>query len=143
MIMVKYWLALTDDENWESVRKNNIYAVKSENQYNNLKQGDYLVIYLIPKRICAIYKIKSMPSKKKVKFNQKEFKYYFDLTQKLTLKEPLEINNWSSGKNIPENLSIFKGTVRWGTVLMGRSIINITQSDYKYLETEMIKNASI
>ena len=141
--MTKYWLALSDDENWKIIRANNIYAVKSENQYNPLKGGDFLVMYLIPKRICAIYEIKSMPSRKKIKFNQNKFKYYFDIKPKLILHEPIEINNWSSGKNIPDNLSIFKGTMRWGTVLMGRSIINITKADYDYLEKEMIKNASI
>ena len=141
--MTKYWLALSDDENWKIIRANNIYAVKSENQYNPLKGGDFLVMYLIPKRICAIYEIKSIPSRKKIKFKQNEFKYYFDIKPKLILREPIEINNWSSGKNIPDNLSIFKGTLRWGTVLMGRSIISITKSDYEYLEKEMIKNASI
>ncbi|MBI2663801.1 EVE domain-containing protein [Candidatus Woesearchaeota archaeon] len=132
--MTKYWLALTDEENWEKIQSNNIYAVKSENQYNLIKKGDRLVIYLIPKRICATFEIKSIPSQKKVRFRNKQFKYYIDIEPKLILKNPIEINNWSSGKNIPANLSIFKNTLRWGTVLMGRSIINITPSDYIYLE---------
>lgn len=141
--MTKCWLALTDDENWEKIKCNNIYAVKSENQYKLLKVGDHLVIYLIPKRICALYKIKSIPSLQKIKFNREEFRHYFDIEPRLILQEPIEINSWSSSKNIPDNLSIFKGTVRWGTVLMGRSIIEITQSDCNYLEKEMRKNASI
>jgi len=141
--MVNYWLALTDDENWETIRANNIYAVRSKNQYNLLKAGDCLVMYLIPKRICAIYEIRSMQSRQNIKLNHKEFKYYFDIIPTLILHEPIEINRQSSSKHIPDTLSIFKGTVRWGTVLMGRSIIKITQSDYDYLEKEMEKNACV
>lgn len=141
--MAMCWLTLTNDENWKTIRSNNIYAVKSEKQYNLIRAGDNLVMYLIPKRICALYKVKSIPSKQKKKFSSNKFKYYFDIEPKMILKEPIEINNWSKTKNIPNKLSIFKDAVRWGTVLMGRSIVRITQSDYNYLEQEMKKNASI
>lgn len=139
----KFWLALTDDDNWEIIKSNGIYAVKSVNQYNKLCKGDRLVIYLIPKRICALYEIESLSSSKNKKFKSDDFKYYFDIKPILILDEPVKITNKLKSKKIVDNLSIFKGTIRWGTVLMGRSIIEITQSDYDYLEKVMKKYAPI
>lgn len=139
----KFWVALTDDNNWKIIRSNEIYAIKSVNQYNKLRKGDRLVIYLIPKRVCALYEIESLSSCQNKKFNKDDFKYYFDIKPIFILDEPMEIINIWKSKKILDNLSIFKGSTKWGTVLMGRSIIEITQSDYHYLKREMEKYASI
>jgi len=138
--MTKFWMTLTNDENWDMIRLNGIYAVKSKKHYDQLNEGDKIVMYLIPKRICALYEIKSIPSKQDWRFKNKEFKYYFDIKPNLILKNPLQISTKSTGKEIINNVSIFREAKRWGTVLMGRTIIEITGDDYDYVKKEMDKS---
>ena len=64
------------------------------------------------------------------KTSQDEFGFgSFSVNTKKIPKNPLDISLGIIGM-----LSIFKNTVRWGTVLMGRSIIEITKEDYKYIK---------
>jgi predicted RNA-binding protein len=141
--MKKYWIAITNDENWELIKLNNVYAVKTINEFNRLTVGDKLILYLKPKKICAVYEVLSLKSNNYSLFKDTQFQHSLNIRPVLTLVHPFEINNKKMGKTFIKNISIFKNARKWGTVLMGRSIIEITQNDYKFIKKEMEKYASI
>ena len=137
--MTKYWLALTNQENWHIIKHHSIYALNSENKFNQLTKGDKIVIYLIPKQLSGLFFISNFNSKTKVRFKGKEYKYYFDIKPIKILSEPILVCNKQSKGIIVENLSIFKNIKgkKWGTVLMGSSIIEITERDYDLIKNEI------
>lgn len=138
--MIRYWLTLTNQENWEIIRNHLIYAINSDNKFNLLHEGDKLVMYLIPKQICGLFSITKLNSEKKVRFKNKDYRYYFDLQTLLILDIPLLVCNKRSRGPIVEQVSIFKNAKRWGTVLMGTPIIEITEDDYLFIKEHLQEN---
>lgn len=137
--LVKYWFIITDNNNWEIIKKHNIYAINSDNKYKLLNIGDFLVMYLLPKQISGIFKIVNLNSIKTQKFPNKKYKYYFDIIPLIILKSPILIDDkWSKFKLL-ENISLFKKAKRWGAVIMGKSILEITKKDFEIFENQ-IKN---
>jgi predicted RNA-binding protein len=137
---MRYWLTLTDQENWEIIKKHRIYAINSDNKINLLKIGDKLVMYLIPKQISGIFSISKLNTEIKVKFKNKDYKYYFELEPLLIINKPLLVCNKRSRGPIVEQVSIFKNAKRWGTVLMGTPIIEITEDDYLFIQKQIKDN---
>jgi len=137
---MRYWLTLTDQENWEIIKKHRIYAINSDNKINLLKIGDKLVMYLIPKQISGIFSISKLNTEIKVKFKNKDYKYYFELEPLLIINKPLLVCNKRSRGPIVEQVSIFKNAKRWGTVLMGTHIIEITEDDYLFIQKQIKDN---
>tara|TARA_Y100000310_G_C20504240_1_gene725596 strand:- start:323 stop:760 length:438 start_codon:yes stop_codon:yes gene_type:complete len=138
----RYWLVITNDENWDLIQKNNIYAINSDNKYKQLQEGDFVVIYLVPKQISGIYKIKNLKSRKYIKFTNKKYKYYFDMIPLIILNSPILIDDKWSKTRIIKHISIFKNAKRWGAVLMGKSILEITKEDFKIFK-EALTNKEI
>ena len=138
----RYWLVITNDENWDLIQKNNIYAINSDNKYKQLQEGDFVVIYLVPKQISGIYKIKNLKSRKYIKFTNKKYKYYFDMIPLIILNSPILIDDKWSITRIIKHISIFKNAKRWGAVLMGKSILEITKEDFKIFK-EALTNKEI
>ena len=131
--MVKYWLTLTDKNNWEIIKENNIYAVKSKKILDILSVGDVIVMYLIPKRIVGIFQIENLKSNKRVKTISKGYSYIFDIKPSIILSEPFIVIQ-KGKRDFINKISIFKNISRWGTILMGRSVIRITREDYVYIK---------
>jgi len=136
--MVNYWLTLTDEENWNIIKENNIYAVKSEELLKQFSVGDLLVMYLIPKQISGIFEIKKLKTSKQIKFNSKEYSYFIDITPLKILSSPFEVSR-KGNRSFIDNISIFKNSSRWGTILMGRSVIKLIKEDYEYIKKSLNK----
>lgn len=133
-IMGKYWLMITDEENWEIIKVWNVYATKTEKLISELQKGDKVVMYLIKTQISGLFEIESLKSNKNVRFKDSEYKFFIDLKPIIILKEAINITSKWNNPKIIENVSIFKNSLRWGTILMGRSIIEITKDDYEYIK---------
>lgn len=132
--MGKYWLMITDEENWEIIKVWNVYATKTEKLISELQKGDKVVMYLIKTQISGLFEIESLKSNKNVRFKDSEYKFFIDLKPIIILKEAINITSKWNNPKIIENVSIFKNSLRWGTILMGRSIIEITKDDYEYIK---------
>ncbi len=135
--MVKYWLMITDEENWEVIKTWHVYGTKTEKLISELKQGDKVVMYLIRTQISGLFEIESLKSNKNIRFNDEEYKFFIDLKPIKILKKTINITSKWDNPKIIENVSIFKNSLRWGTILMGRSIIEITKDDYEYIKGQV------
>jgi predicted RNA-binding protein len=131
----RYWFTITDDINWEIIKKHKIYAINSENKFTLLNKGDFMVMYLVPKQISGIFKITNLESNEKQRFVNKNYKYYFDIKPIIILQSPILINDKWSNHKIIEKISIFKNAKRWGAVMMGKSILEITKKDFEIFES--------
>lgn len=68
--MVKYWLRVTDEKNWEAVKRQKVWGVSQKNQrlLERTEKGDVLVFYVKPKRIAGSFKIISEPFESEEEF---------------------------------------------------------------------------
>jgi predicted RNA-binding protein len=128
---------ITDEENWEVIKTWHVYGTKTEKLISELKQGDKVVMYLIRTQISGLFEIESLKSNKNIRFNDEEYKFFIDLKPIKILKKTINITSKWDNPKIIENVSIFKNSLRWGTILMGRSIIEITKDDYEYIKGQV------
>ena len=133
--MIKnFWLTITNMENWKIIKDKSIYAFNEKNKksFDELKIGDYIVMYVTPKKIGGLFKIVSKSIKEKVKFNGDNYLHQIKLKELLIPKQEIDVN-----EKIVQNISIFKNSLRWGTILFGRSIKKITKEDFVYIKSLM------
>jgi predicted RNA-binding protein len=53
-LLVNYWLCVTNEDNWKVVRARKVWGVperRGKRQIEGVRPGDYLVFYVIPKKI--------------------------------------------------------------------------------------------
>ena len=131
--MKRYWLFITDEKNWKIIKRKKIYAVKENylKKFNQVQNDDLAIIYVKAKKIGGIFMIKSKEKSTQILFKDKEYKYKFNLGEKIVGKDSLEMSSM-----LIQKLSIFKNIKnvnRWGSVLMGRAIIQIKKEDINYI----------
>ena len=100
-----------------------------------MKVGDKMVIYVIPKKIGGLYEISNVNYTGSINLPDGKYPYRIALKARLVPKEMTEVTAKTIG-----DLSIFRHTLRWGTVLMGRSIVQIKQADYNKIK-RLIRDA--
>jgi predicted RNA-binding protein len=130
----KYWLFVTSEENWKTIKRRNIFGFneKSKKDLDKLNLKDVAIIYIKGKKIGGIFEIVSLQYTKKIKFAEGEYPYMIELRKIKLPKESLEVTD-----KLIQNISIFKGKLRWGTILMGRATKQINQEDYLYIKELM------
>lgn len=134
--MVRFWLMVTNLANWELVRDRDVYGFDDRNQKYmvNLSEGDCVVIYVKPKMLGGIFKIENRNfNGLDMKFKDGHYPHKIKLDKLSVPDKPIKVR-----EDIVRNISIFKGTKRWGTVLMGRSLREITESDFGYIKSLMV-----
>lgn len=59
--MANYWMCVTNEENWDVIKKRNIWGVpeRDKQRIQAVKTGDILVIYVMPKKIGGVFKATS------------------------------------------------------------------------------------
>ena len=134
--MTNYWLMITDIENWQIIKEHQIYATNSKKIFESLHKGDKAVMYLIPKQICGLFKISNLTSNKDIKFVNKDYEYYFELTPQVIPEHPKSITKKDKVEFI-RKISIFKNTSHWGGIIMGKSILEITEEDYELFKSKV------
>ena len=129
-----YWLTITNMENWEIIKSNLVYAFNENNKKNfeELSKGDLIVMYVTPKKFGGLFKISSKSVENKTKFKGDNYLHQIKLKKILIPKYEIDVN-----EKIVQNISIFKNSMRWGTILFGRSIKKITREDFDYIKSLM------
>jgi len=129
---MKYWLCVTNDENWEVVKRSKVWGVprRSRGFIEQVKPGDLLVFYVSPKKIAGIFKAisESFQDDEKIfsyqGFGREEiFPYRVKLEPVLIAQEPLQFDNL-----IPK-LRFIVNKKRW-TGYLRRAMIDIPKEDY-------------
>lgn len=131
----RYWLFVTDEDNWKIIRDKEIYGFneKSKKDLEKLQLGDSVVIYIKGKKIGGVFEITNLNEITTTKFKGDNYENKIKLKKIFIPNYPSEFK-----KNMVNNISIFKDKSRWGTILMGRATREINEQDYKYFE-EILK----
>jgi len=127
----KYWLFVTNDENWKTIKIKSIYGFndKGKRDLEKLNIRDLVIIYIKGKKIGGIFEIKSLKANPLIKFAEGDYPYKIELKKIIIPKSIMELT-----EKIINNISIFKGQKRWGTILMGRATKEISKEDYYYIK---------
>ena len=127
----KYWLFVTNNGNWKTIKSKSTYGFndKSKRYLERLNIGDLVIIYIKGKRIGGIFEIKSLKANPLIKFAEGDYPYKIELKKITIPKVVMELT-----EKIINNISIFKGQKRWGTILMGRATKEISKEDYFYIK---------
>jgi predicted RNA-binding protein len=132
----KYWLFVTNDANWKTIKDKKIFGFdeKGIKDLKKLTIGDLVIIYIKGKKIGGIFEIKSLKLESKVRFREGNYPYKIKLKKILIPKEFLDLT-----EKIINNISIFRGLPRWGVILMGRATKEIQQADFYYIKNILEK----
>jgi len=134
---VNYWLCVTNEDNWNVVKKQKVWGVpekRGSRQIVAVKPGDFLVFYVTPKRIGGIFKAVSEPFESKEKifnwadFGREElFPYRVKLEPTVIAEEPVPFDK------VVKKLSFTRGIKRW-SVLLRRAMFKISAKDFEVIE---------
>lgn len=131
--MVNYWLCVTNEDNWNVVKTHKIWGVpekRGKRQIEGVRSGDYLVFYVVPKRVGGIFKVVSEPFESWEKvfswadFGREVFPYRVKLRQIVVAGEPVSFDK------VVGKLSFTKGRRRW-SVMLRRAMFRISERDFE------------
>ena len=130
--MVNYWICVTNEDNWEIIRKKEIWGVpkRFRKLIGKVRKGDLLVFYVCPKKISGIFQAISEPFENKERlfscegFGREEvFPYRVRLKPSVVAKEYVQFDDLIS------KLQFIVKKKKWRAYLR-RSMIAIPKEDY-------------
>ena len=139
---MSYWLCITTEENWNVIRKKNVWGVqeKHRNTIGRVKAGDKCLIYvmstkkddeMIPPRIMASYEVTSTVKTDKSKIfkpperNRNEtFPLRIKLKPERVFKKPVEF------KPLIPKLRFIKNKQKWTGHIQSKAMREIPEEDY-------------
>lgn len=132
----KYWLFVTNDTNWKTIKNKKIFGFddRGRRDLEKLNIEDLVIMYIKGKKIGGIFEIKSLMVVNNIKFKDGNYPYKISLKKVLIPKEFLDLT-----EKMINNISIFKGMKKWGTILMGRATKEISKEDYYYIKEILAK----
>jgi len=135
-----YWLTITNMENWQIIKEKEIYAFNESNKryFDELRIGDFLVMYVIPKKIGGLFQVISKKENEKTNLKGDKYIHKVKIKKIIVPKSEIEVTD-----KIVQNISIFKNSIRWGTILFGRSIKKITKEDYNFVKSLIVRQEDV
>ena len=134
--MVNYWLCITNEENWEVLKKRKVWGVSERNkgQIKGVKPGDALVFYVKPKRLAGIFKAISEPFRSDERiFSTTGFTEEETFPHRVKLEPMIIPEELMSFKELIPKLKFITNKERWGAYLR-RAILTIPKGDYEILD---------
>lgn len=140
---MKYWFCITNEENWEVVKKRKIWGIieRYQNQAGKVEAHDLLTFYVKPKRIGGIFKTVSTIFKSNerifdtVGFAKKEiFPYRLRLEPILVPKKLVEFPPLITKLDF-----IKRKDNKWGGSIFGKTMRQISKNDYELIFHELKK----
>lgn len=135
---MKYWFCVTNNENWEVIKKQKIWGVPEPRSttIGKVKLGDRLVIYTKPRKIEGIFEAvsESFRSEKKIFkpiVREGIFPYRVRLKVILAPKDPI---NFSP---LIQKLAFIKNKRMWG-VSIRTTMRTISKEDYRTIESALV-----
>lgn len=140
---MNYWLCVTNEDNWNVVRKQKIWGVsekRGRSQVESVKPGDYLVFYVTPKMIGGIFKAvsKSFESREKIfswaAFGKEEvFPYRVRVNPSIVTNKPLPFDK------LVGKLGFTKGRKRW-SIMLRRAMFKISARDFDIIRRFVVES---
>ena len=139
-----YWLCITNDENWDAIRKKNIWGVsqRHRNTIAKVKPGDKCLIYvkstkkdneILPPRIVAIYEVVSEVFEDRSKIfksssgKSEVYPYRIKLKPVKIFEKPVEF------KSLILELKFIKNKKRWTGHIQGKAMREIPEEDFRLI----------
>jgi len=145
--MVNYWLCVTNEENWDIIRRKRIWGIPARYKWliSKVQKGDFFVFYVSPKKITGIFQAVSEPFKDYRRlfsykgFKRKEiFPHRVKVKPLVIAKEPIQFDNLVRKLKFIINKDKWMGYIR-------RAMIPIPKEDYDLIFDVVLtksKNAS-
>jgi len=136
---MKFWLCITNEENWEVIREKNVWGVEERhrNAISTVKPGDRLLIYVmstkkenevLPPRIVAAYEAASEVFRDSERiFKGKLYPLRIRLRQIAVFSRPLNFREL-----VPE-LSFIKNKKGWVGHIRGKAMREIPKRDFEMI----------
>ena len=130
--MVGYWLCITNEENWSVVKVRRVWGVSERYRrvIEAVRPGDYLVFYVMPKRIMGVFKAVSKPFESRERVfpwrgagGREVYPYRVKLEPVVLAERPLMFDE------LVPKLSFVKNKVRWSGYLR-RAMLTIPKEDF-------------
>ena len=138
-----YWLCITNRDNWEVVKKKNVWGVakRHKNTIAKVKPGDRLVFYvkqerkdkeILEPKIVGIFEVVSDPYTDSSRIFKSPL--YPNETYPLRIKiKPIKLGELDFKPLIPK-LKFITNKKKWSGHLMGKAMREIPEEDYKLIE---------
>ena len=139
MVSTVYWLCITNRENWEIIKKHNIWGVSERHRrmIAQVRKGDRLVIYVkqeirgkekYPSAIVGIFEAVGEVYKDETEiFKGGVYPWRVKI-------RPIKLGEVNF-KNLVPKLSFIRNKERWSGHLVGRAMIKISGEDYRIIES--------
>lgn len=143
--MPKYWLCVTDRENWKVIREKKIWGVPERRHKSTLmrtKVGDKVVIYLkqekkddeiLEPKIAGVFEIISEPFKDHKRIFKAPSKSPNELYPWRVMLKEIKISEVDFKPLIPK-LKFIKNKKKWHMSFFGKAMIEIPEEDFKLIE---------
>jgi len=137
-----YWLCITNDENWEVIKKRNIWGVseRHKNTIGKVKKGDKLLIYVKqgkvndevkPSRIVGAYEVVSNVFRDSTRiFSSKGFIKNEVFPYRVRIKPIKIFDKPIEFKPLIPKLTFITNKKKWSGHLMGKAMRTIPKDDY-------------
>ena len=130
-----YWICVVNDENWAVVRSQHVWGVSKrwEKIISQVREGDLLIFYVIPKSLGGIFEAVSEPYYDEspifypVKAREEKFPYRVKLKPILLPKEHIDFTP------LVPKLSFTKNKQYWSAPFR-RAMFKIIEEDFKIIE---------
>ncbi|USS41579.1 EVE domain-containing protein [Thermococcus aggregans] len=141
---MKYWLCITNRDNWEVIKEKNIWGVpkRHKNTIAKVKPGDKLLIYvkqerkdkqILEPKIVGIFEVVSEPyeDSKRIFKSPPHLNETYPLRVKI---KPVKLGEIDFKPLIPK-LKFITNKKKWSGHLMGKAMREIPEEDYKLIES--------
>ncbi len=140
-----FWLCITNEENWQIIKKKNIWGVaeRHKNTISKVKKGDICLIYVKQERIgdelkesrivgeyeveSEVFRDSSRIFKSPPNMYNESFPYRIKLKPIKVFKKPI----WF--KPLIPKLNFIKNKKKWSGHLMGKAMREMPEEDYKLI----------
>jgi len=134
-----YWLCITNKENWEIIKEENLWGIPEKRKMPDIKPSDKLIFYVKqegPKdypKIVGVFEAISEPFDDKTKIFKAPPNSNEVYPHRVKLKLEKIFDPPKNFKEIKDKVSFIKNKQYWSLSLLGRAMIKINENDFKIL----------
>lgn len=135
--VTNYWLCVTNEDNWNIIKSKHIWGVSRRNKklLLDVKVGDYLVFYVIPKSIGGIFKVVSEPyESEEVIFSWTRYGRFEIFPLRVKIAPDLVPEVPLPFTELIEKLSFTRGLKRWN-IKLRRAMLKISEEDFDIIKS--------
>ncbi len=133
VFMAGYWLCVTNERNWNVVKKRKVWGVPARNErlIKRVKKGDFLVFYVSPKRIGGIFRVVSEPFfDDSALFSSEGFSSNERFPHRVKIEPVAVPKKFVEFDPLITKLDFIVNKERW-TGYLRRAMLSIPEKDYK------------